>query len=167
MKIERSVYLGIPAAVLAGLILFTYFSYRGDIVAAEARAASGGRVVDTPCGPIEYALAGKGAPVLLVHGAGGGFDQGLEFGRPLAERGFTVIAVTRFGYLRTPMPADAAPTAASVKPMMIFFLRVMTERGSRRRRCGATESTSILIGMNWDRIYRRCSIQGRISRPFR
>ena len=61
MKIERSVYLGISAAVLAGLILFTYFSYRGDIVAAEARAASGGRVVDTPCGPIEYALAGKGA----------------------------------------------------------------------------------------------------------
>jgi len=49
--------------------------------------------------------------VLLVHGAGGGFDQGLEFGRPLAERGFTVIAVSRFGYLRTPMPADAAPAA--------------------------------------------------------
>ena len=111
MKIERSVYLGIPAAVLAGVILFTYFSYRGDIVAAEARAASGGRVVDTPCGPIEYALAGKGAPVLLVHGAGGGFDQGLEFGRPLAEHGFTVIAMSRFGYLRTPMPADASPAA--------------------------------------------------------
>ena len=111
MKIERSVYLGISAAVLAGLILFTYFSYRGDIVAAEARAASGGRVVDTPCGPIEYALAGKGAPVLLVHGAGGGFDQGLEFGRPLAEHGFSVIAMSRFGYLRTPMPADASPAA--------------------------------------------------------
>src|SRR6266436_3716087 len=111
MKIGRGVYLGISAAALAGLILFTYFSYRGDIVAAEARAASGGRVVDTPCGPIEYALAGKGAPVLLVHGAGGGFDQGLEFGRPLAEHGFTVIAMSRFGYLRTPMPGDASPMA--------------------------------------------------------
>jgi len=49
--------------------------------------------------------------VLLVHGAGGGFDQGLEFGRPLAEHGFTVIAMSRFGYLRTPLPADASPAA--------------------------------------------------------
>ena len=114
MKIERSVVLGLPAAVLAGLILFTYSSYRGEIVVAEARVSSGSRIVDTPCGPIEYALIGKGAPVLLVHGAGGGFDQGLEFGRPLAERGFTVIAMSRFGYLRTPLPADASPAISSV-----------------------------------------------------
>src|SRR2546425_13316274 len=108
MKIERSVYLGIPAAVLAGLILFTYFSYRGDIVAAEARAASGGRVVDTPCGPIEYALAGKGAPVLLVHGAVVGFDQGLEFGRPLGVLGFTLSVISRFACRRLPMPSTAS-----------------------------------------------------------
>src|SRR5258708_6063034 len=111
MKIERSVVLGIPAAVLAGVILFTYLGYRGDIGAAGTRVSSGSRVVDTPCGRIEYALIGKGAPVLLVHGAGGGFDQGLELGRPLAERGFTVIAISRFGYLRTPLPADASPAA--------------------------------------------------------
>ena len=111
MKIERSVYLGIPAAVLAGLILFTYFSYRDEIGAAEARVSSGSEVVESPCGRIEYAVIGKGAPVLLVHGAGGGFDQGLEFGRPLAEHGFRVIAMSRFGYLRTPMPADASPAA--------------------------------------------------------
>jgi pimeloyl-ACP methyl ester carboxylesterase len=81
------------------------------MVAAEARVSSGSQVVDTPCGRIEYALIGKGAPLLLVHGAGGGFDQGLEFGRPLAEHGFTVIAMSRFGYLRTPLPADASPAA--------------------------------------------------------
>ena len=104
-------YLGVPAAALAGLILFAYFSYRHELGAAQARISSGSEVVDTPCGPIEYALIGKGAPVLLVHGAGGGFDQGLEFGRPLAEHGFTVIAMSRFGYLRTPLPADASPAA--------------------------------------------------------
>ncbi len=111
MKIERRAYLGISAAVVAGLILFTYFSYRDELGAAEARVSSGSQVADTPCGRIEYSVIGKGAPVLLVHGAGGGFDQGLEFGRPLAERGFTVIAMSRFGYLRTPMPADASTAA--------------------------------------------------------
>jgi 2-hydroxy-6-oxonona-2,4-dienedioate hydrolase len=111
VKIERSLYLGIPAAVLAASILFAYSSYRRELGAAEARVSSGTRVVDTPCGRIEYAVIGKGTPLLLVHGAGGGFDQGLEFGRPLAERGFMVIAMSRFGYLRTPMPADASPAA--------------------------------------------------------
>jgi 2-hydroxy-6-oxonona-2,4-dienedioate hydrolase len=47
----------------------------------------------------------------VVHGAGGGFDQGLDFAKPLAERGFRVIAMSRFGYLRTPLPADATPAA--------------------------------------------------------
>jgi len=111
MKIERSVVLGLSAAALAGSILFAYFSYRHELGAAEARVSSGSEVVESPCGRIEYAVIGKGAPVLLVHGAGGGFDQGLEFGRPLAEHGFRVIAMSRFGYLRTPMPADASPAA--------------------------------------------------------
>jgi len=111
MKIERSVVLGIPTVVLAGLMLFTYFSYREELGAAEARVSSGSQIADTRCGRIEYAVIGKGSPVPLVHGAGGGFDQGLEFGRPLAEHGFTVIAMSRFGYLRTPMPADASPEA--------------------------------------------------------
>ena len=52
-----------------------------------------------------------GAPLLVVHGAGGGFDQGLEFAGSLPRRGFRVIAMSRFGYLRTPLPDDASPIA--------------------------------------------------------
>ena len=57
----------------------------------------------------------------MVHGAGGGFDQGLELG-DFARAGFRVIAVSRFGYLGTPLPADAArpprptPTPACSTP---------------------------------------------------
>jgi pimeloyl-ACP methyl ester carboxylesterase len=89
----------------------TYGFYRRDLAVAHARLAGASDVVTTPCGPIEYASSGTGPPVLFVHGAGGGFDQGLAFGAPLAARGYRVIAPSRFGYLRTPLPADASAAA--------------------------------------------------------
>jgi pimeloyl-ACP methyl ester carboxylesterase len=49
--------------------------------------------------------------VLVVHGAGGGFDQGLALGEQIMRSGFRVIAPSRFGYLRTPLPADASAEA--------------------------------------------------------
>lgn len=56
-------------------------------------------------------MAGAGVPLLAVHGSGGGYDQGMAFAAPLAKRGIRVIAMSRFGYLRTPMPADASAAA--------------------------------------------------------
>ena len=112
MRIKRvGVAVAVAAVVLVGLIAFVTASYRHEIAAAEARVSSGSQIVDTPCGSIEYAIAGKGMPLLVVHGAGGGFDQGLKFGRPLADLGFMVIAMSRFGYLRSSFPADASPAA--------------------------------------------------------
>jgi pimeloyl-ACP methyl ester carboxylesterase len=88
-----------------------YIGYQRDISQARQRVSAGSQVVQTPCGPIEYAVAGEGKPVLVVHGAGGGYDQGLEFGKPFVDGGFRVIAVSRFGYLRTPLPTDASAAA--------------------------------------------------------
>jgi pimeloyl-ACP methyl ester carboxylesterase len=85
--------------------------YRRDIRRARERISAGSRIVETPCGPVEYAFVGDGPPVLVVHGAGGGFDQGLEIASPLIRSGFRVIAMSRFGYLQTPLPVDASPTA--------------------------------------------------------
>jgi 2-hydroxy-6-oxonona-2,4-dienedioate hydrolase len=56
-------------------------------------------------------VAGEGPPGLVVHGAGGGYDQALAFGEPLARSGFHVITMSRFGYLRTPLPSDASSAA--------------------------------------------------------
>jgi 2-hydroxy-6-oxonona-2,4-dienedioate hydrolase len=42
--------------------------------------------------------------VLIVHGAEGGFDQGLDMTGTMAERGYRLIAPSRFGYLRSTMP---------------------------------------------------------------
>ncbi|MDD4856134.1 MAG: alpha/beta hydrolase [Sulfuricurvum sp.] len=85
--------------------------YQRDIHQARKRISVGSQIAQTPCGPIEYAVAGDGPPVLVVHGAGGGYDQSLEFSEGLIQSGFRIIAMSRFGYLRTPMPDDASVTA--------------------------------------------------------
>lgn len=103
-----AIFAGLPAAAFALLI---FAGYQGDLREARGRVASGSRATETPCGPIEYAEAGTGRPVLVVHGAGGGYDQGLAFAAPLAAGGFRVIAMSRFGYLRTPLPEDASAAA--------------------------------------------------------
>lgn len=110
VRLRRTILL-LAALLVAGLLALAYAAYSRDIRLAHERVSTGSRIVQTACGPIEYAEAGDGEPVLIVHGAGGGFDQGMEFGESLAKRGFRVIAMSRFGYLRTPMPADASAVA--------------------------------------------------------
>lgn len=103
--------LALAGAFAVALAVLVYYDYRGDLQRARERIATGSQIAATACGLIEYAVAGNGPPVLVVHGAGGGFDQGLEFGQVLVGRGFRVIAMSRFGYLRTPLPPDASPAA--------------------------------------------------------
>jgi pimeloyl-ACP methyl ester carboxylesterase len=108
---SRRPVLIVAVVVTAGLLALPYASYRRCIDQAYARVSTGSRIAQSPCGPIEYAVAGEGPPLLVVHGAGGGFDQGLEIGARLSRSGLRVIATSRFGYLRTPLPADASATA--------------------------------------------------------
>jgi pimeloyl-ACP methyl ester carboxylesterase len=106
----KRILTGALAAAGLGLVGI-WFAYAHDIGAARRRISTGSTVAETKCGPIEYAERGNGPPVLVVHGAGGGFDQGLLLGAPLSEHGYRVIAVSRFGYLRTPLPEDASAEA--------------------------------------------------------
>src|ERR671912_945162 len=92
----------------------TYLAYLADMRDARARLLAGSRVVSTARGPIEVAVVGAGPPVLVVHGTGGGFDQGMNIARGfMGEWGeeFRRIAISRFGYLRTPMPPDPSSAA--------------------------------------------------------
>ena len=107
---------GVRWASLAGLgllvaALLLWLRFDSDMKLAAARAVKGSVVIDTRCGPIEYQEAGTGAALLMVHGSGGGHDQGMAFAGDLARQGIRVIAMSRFGYLRTPRPADASPAA--------------------------------------------------------
>jgi 2-hydroxy-6-oxonona-2,4-dienedioate hydrolase len=101
----------VTAVVSVVACLWIASRFDADIKAASAKAALGSVLITTRCGPIEYQEAGTGIPLLMVHGSGGGHDQGMEFAGKLVQRGIRVIAMSRFGYLRTPMPADASPAA--------------------------------------------------------
>ncbi len=93
---------------LAAAWLWIGVAYRRDVRQARVRVATGSRVVSTPCGEVEYAEAGDGPVILMIHGAGGGFDQGMALADSFAPSGHRVIAMSRFGYLRTPVPERAS-----------------------------------------------------------
>lgn len=106
-----SLIIVILGGIIAVILIATYPNYRSDIDAARERVMSGSQVIETKCGTIEYATMGEGPLVLVVHGAGGGYDQGLWIARDSVGEGFRIIAPSRFGYLRTPLPQDASPSA--------------------------------------------------------
>jgi 2-hydroxy-6-oxonona-2,4-dienedioate hydrolase len=93
------------AALAAGVALLCW----RDLAHHRARISGRSRSIDTDYGPLEYAETGEGAPLLIVHGAGGGFDQGLDLAGPIAGMpGVRLIAPSRFGYLGSPLPANAS-----------------------------------------------------------
>ena len=98
----------------SAVVLLIWWSFKSDIEAARVRVSLGSVLIETACGPIEYQEAGTGIPLLSIHGSGGGFDQGIAFAAPLAMHGIRVIAMSRFGYLRTPMPIGASAEAQAV-----------------------------------------------------
>jgi 2-hydroxy-6-oxonona-2,4-dienedioate hydrolase len=101
----------IPALALLAAGWVVHARFERDQALAIERSTLGSTLADTRCGAIEYQMAGTGSPLLMVHGSGGGHDQGMAWARPLTPQGVQVIAVSRFGYLRTPRPADASPQA--------------------------------------------------------
>jgi 2-hydroxy-6-oxonona-2,4-dienedioate hydrolase len=99
--------------LLAVLIVATggvYAIYARDMKAARARLVGHSQTIQTSFGTLEYAVMGEGEPMLVVHGAEGGFDQGIDMTGAMAGRGYRLIAPSRFGYLRSTMPNN--PTTA-------------------------------------------------------
>ena len=105
------ILLSVGAIASFGFLAAIHRAYRRDIHKARARVSTGSSIVKTERGVIEYSSVGEGAPVLVVHGAGGGFDQALDFATDVNKGMFRCILVSRFGYLRTPLPGDGSPEA--------------------------------------------------------
>lgn len=105
--------VAVLAVVAAALVAAAWIAarFQRDLAVAAGQAEQSSELLATRCGPIEVQHAGEGLPLLVIHGSGGGHDQGMAWARPLLQQGVRVIAVSRFGYLRTPRPADASPEA--------------------------------------------------------
>jgi pimeloyl-ACP methyl ester carboxylesterase len=89
-----------------------YSNFKKDISAARKRISLLEiKIADTKKGKIEYTTFGEGLPVLWIHGIVGGADQGAISSKPLTDEGFKIIAVSRFGYMGSPLPKDPTPAS--------------------------------------------------------
>lgn len=86
--------------VLAGWI---GHRYRADMATAYARIEGRSSLLRTPEGDIEYSDTAhrRGPAVLVIHGSGGGFDQGEFLARATLSDEWRWITPSRFGYLRS------------------------------------------------------------------
>jgi pimeloyl-ACP methyl ester carboxylesterase len=103
---RRQAILGLIAGAGVAGTGFAAHSCHRALGAAERRISGNSALIDTRFGRLEFAVAGAGPPLLMIHGTGGGFDQGLSFSAATRERGVRIVAPSRFGYLRSDFPPD-------------------------------------------------------------
>jgi len=98
---KQKVLTGAVALGLAGGLVFATTAYRCDMKRAFARVRGKSVVFPTRYGEVEYTDCGAGQPVLVIHGSGGGFDQGELIAETLLGEGYRAICPSRVGYLRS------------------------------------------------------------------
>ncbi|MCC5968995.1 MAG: alpha/beta hydrolase [Pararhodobacter sp.] len=96
-------------AVLAACVVALVFLR--DIRALQSRLSAAAEVTITALGPVSIEVGGRGAPVLAIHGAGGGHDQGRLMAEAFLPDGHRWIAPSRFGYPGSPLPAIPSTAA--------------------------------------------------------
>ncbi len=67
------------------------------------------KTANTAVGVVEYAEIGDGPAVVAIHGALGGYDQSLILAQTIGQAGYHYIALSRPGYLGTPLNSGQSP----------------------------------------------------------
>lgn len=95
-EVLRWVLIGLLAV---GLLLYGAFALEMNGHYARVRGTSD--VMSSPYGEVEFTQGGSGPAVLVIHGSGGGFDQGQILVDSVIGDRFHWITPSRFGYLRS------------------------------------------------------------------
>ena len=98
-------------AAIGSALAFVGWAWQRDMRLLQARLQADATIVETAFGPVAHAEGGQGAPVLVIHGAGGGHDQGALLARAFLPEGYRWIAPSRFGYPGSALPADPSTAA--------------------------------------------------------
>ena len=122
-------------------------------------------LAQTRHGEIEYVSWGEGPPVLVVHGAGGGFDQGRLLARAIGGDAFRWISVSRFGYLGSAMP-DEASTAAQAEAFVDLLDALGVERVSILAMSGGVPPSLKFAEMFPERVDRMMLLSSAPFTPF-
>lgn len=96
------------AGILLLLIVLGSILYLKDMNRAYERISGKSTVISSPFGSIEYKTGGSlsGTPVLVIHGGGGGYDQGELIADVVLDEKYYWIAPSRFGYLGSELPEN-------------------------------------------------------------
>lgn len=95
-RILRWIAIGL---ILALVLVSAAFFW--DMNRAYERVHGKSTVMASPYGDIEFTEGGSGPDVLVIHGSGGGYDQGELLARAVLGDQFQWITPSRFGYLRS------------------------------------------------------------------
>jgi 2-hydroxy-6-oxonona-2,4-dienedioate hydrolase len=95
-RIHRLIAMGLILAVV--LVSAAYF---WDMNRAYERVHGKSTIMASPYGDIEFTEGGSGPDVLVIHGSGGGYDQGELLVKAVLGDQFHWITPSRFGYLRS------------------------------------------------------------------
>jgi len=93
--------LGWIAVVLILAVVLVLAAYLRDMNRAYERVRGKSTVISSAYGDIEYTEGGTGPHALVIHGSGGGYDQGELIVQSFLDDRFHWIAPSRFGYLRS------------------------------------------------------------------
>jgi pimeloyl-ACP methyl ester carboxylesterase len=119
------IIVAIFVVIIGAIVIVTYPKYSREMRTAREHLQAESGILNTDQGDIEYAVKGKGKTVLMLHGAGGGYDQGLWAGKLYLGEGYKFISVSRYGYLRSPIPKDpSVETQAALYNVLLDHLNI-------------------------------------------
>lgn len=89
--------------VIGVFLGYEYWLFQSEMKMMSQSLEENASRIETTYGTLEFAVKGSGDPILVIHGAGGGYDQGLLLAETFSKDQALLIAVSRPGFLGTPL----------------------------------------------------------------